>query len=222
MESIIKRFEKLYSGVIYDSLIFDIKFEQPFVASLNLMDRTFKGTYFGKAITCKGENVYNKSDIDDTVRIEMFKSFTSGCIQVIDCSDNQSVAHFGDISGKLARKFGAKCAVVDGYTRDVSIITEDKFSVFCKGVTPVDAFEKWQIVDYNCQIQITDINGNKINVEKDDYIFCDGDGCMVIKEKLIEEVLAFAEKRNENEELVRKEIKKTDDIMSLYENIGRW
>lgn len=222
MESIAKRYENLYSGVIYDALTFDIKYEKPFVADLELMDRTFSGTYFGKALTCKGEDVCNHNQIDDTIRIKMFKAFTPGCIQVIDCSDNKGVAHFGDISGKLARKFGAKCAVVDGFTRDASIITKDKFSVFCKGVTPIDAFEKWQIVDYDCNIQLSGLNGQKIDVNRDDYIFCDGDGCMVIKNTLVEEVLKFAEKRNQNEELVRKEIEKTDDIMGLYNNIGRW
>ena len=127
---IAKRYEALYNGVIYDSLVFDLQYDKNFVVSHRIKNRTHRGTYFGQAFTCAGKKVEDLGDLDDTVRIKMFDHFYNGCIQVIDTDSDRSVAHFGDISGKLAKKFGAKCAVIDGYTRDAGIPQEDEYSVF--------------------------------------------------------------------------------------------
>jgi regulator of RNase E activity RraA len=222
MESINERYERLYSGVIYDSLIFDIGFKGNFVVDYQIKDNTHCGVYFGKAFTCAGSKVLNPSMIDDTIRIKMFNDFFPNCIQVIDTGSDMSVAHFGDISGKLAKKFGAKCAVIDGLTRDASILSKDKYSVFCRGVTPIDAYERWQITDFQCNISLPAMNGGVINVTPDDYLFCDSDGVMVIKQELVTDVLRLAEDRNSKENKVREEIKSTNDIQGLYNRIGRW
>ncbi len=215
-------FEELYSGVIYDSLIFDLDYQKPFVVDLKIKNLTSQGTFCGKAFTCLGKKVSKTEEINDEVRIEMFNEFTEGCIQVIDTSSNNEVAHFGDISGKLARKFGAKCVVIDGLTRDLEILKKDDFPVFCKGVTPIDAYAKWQIVDYQCGITLPAMGGGFINVTPEDYIFCDGDGVLVIEGCLAEQVLELALKRKTNEEKVRDEISKTNDIKKLYDEVGRW
>ena len=222
MEKLETRYERLYSGVIYDALIFDIQYDQQFVVDYEIKNRTHSGTYFGRAFTCAGEKVKNPEDIDDTVRIKMFDHFYKDCIQVIDTSKDKTVAHFGDISGKLAKKFGAKCAVIDGFTRDADIISSDKYSVFCRNTTPIDAFERWQIVDFQCNICLPAMNGENILVTPSDFLFCDGDGVLVIKSHLVDEVLKLAEERNRKEELVRNEINKTKDIQELYNRIGRW
>jgi len=222
LKELSSRYEKLYSGVIYDSLIFDLKYDKPFVVSHRIKNRTHRGTYFGRAFTCAGAKVPELSLLDDTVRIKMFNDFYDGCIQVIDTGTDRTVAHFGDISGKLARKFGAKCAVIDGYTRDADILSGDEYSVFCRNTTPIDAFERWQIVDYQCDIKLPAMNGGEIKVTPSDFLFCDGDGVLVIESDIVMDVLNLAEDRNARENMVRKEILNTNDIQELYNRIGRW
>jgi regulator of RNase E activity RraA len=222
IEQLCSRYEKLYSGVIYDSIIFDLKYDAPFVVDSSIKNRTHKGCYFGKAFTCLGAKVNSLSELDDTVRIKMFDHFYNGCIQVIDTGSDKSVAHFGDISGKLARKFGAKCAVIDGYTRDADILSEDEYSVFCRSTTPIDAFERWQIVDYQCDIELPAMNNQTVKVTPNDFLFCDGDGVLVINESLVLDVIKLAEERNIRENMVRKEIMNTNNIQHLYDRIGRW
>jgi len=218
----IEDFEKLYAGVIYDAIIFDIKYDKNFVVDKNIQNITSSGTFFGRAFTCLGQEVESEKDVNDLVRIEMFKEFFENSIQVIDTSSDKSVAHFGDISGKLAKKFGSKAVVVDGYTRDVDIIKQDKFSVFCKGATPIDAYKKWQIVDYKCDIKLPAMNKGFVRLNAEDYIFADGDGVLVIHKEIAQDVVRLATKRLHSENLVREEIKNTNDIMSLYKKIGRW
>ncbi len=219
-----QRFHRLYCGVVYDAMRFDIGYANPFV-----VDQAIKPAWglrsnqvlFGHAFTCRGQLVPEEKHIDDTVRIAMFHEFTSGCIQVIDAGGDESVAHFGDISGKIARKFGCEGAVIDGNTRDVRLLEVDRFPVFCRGVQPVDAYGKWQIVEYQVPISLRGIHG-RVEVLPNDYIYADADGALVIPRHLADEVCIRAEKRLLRENLVREKLKGADDIQSLYDEIGRW
>ena len=219
-----ERYERLYCGIIYDTICFDIKYPKPFV-----VDKMIKPAWklphnkvlFGHIFTCKGQLVLNDRDIDDTIRIKMFSEFTEGCVQVIDTDGDDTVAHFGDISGKIAKKFGCVGVVVDGNTRDVRIIENDQFPIFCRGAQPVDAYGKWQVVEYQTDITLSGIQG-KISVSPDDYIFGDPDGVIVIPNALVEEVCELAEKRLARENMIRERLKDSTDIQKLSDEIGRW
>lgn len=218
------RFARLYLGVVYDALRFDLNETAPFV-----VHRAVKPVYrlaagevvFGHAFTCRGARVLDAAHIDDAVRIRMFQSFTQGCVQVIDAGDDDTVAHFGDISGKLARKFGAVGAVIDGYTRDARIIEQDRFPVFCRGTQPIDAYARWQIVEYQVDISLAGPEG-RVRVRPGDFVFGDPDGVLVIAADKIERVCSLAEERLEREDMVRRELAGTRDIQALYDRIGRW
>jgi 4-hydroxy-4-methyl-2-oxoglutarate aldolase len=219
-----RRFARLYAGVVYDALRFDLNEKAPFV-----VHRAIKPVYAlrpgevvcGPAFTCRGERVLDARHIDDTVRIRMFQSFGQGCVQVIDTGDDDSVAHFGDISGKLARKFGAVGAVIDGYTRDARIIEEDRFPVFCRGTQPIDAYARWQIVEYQVDVTLAGPEG-KVAVGPGDFVFGDPDGVIIIPEGKVEATCKHAEERLEREQMVRRELASTSDVQALYDRIGRW
>ncbi|RMB04783.1 RraA family protein [Eilatimonas milleporae] len=220
----IDRFEKLYSGVIYDAIHFDLCVKRPFLIHHDVKPQWISGrepVRFGYALTCRGETVSDAKHIDDTVRIDMFKSFYEGCFQVIATGGDRRVAHFGDISGKLAAKFGAVGVVTDGFTRDISILEEDAFPVYARGVKPVDAFGRWQIVEFECPVTLDGAEGD-VDVFPGDGVFADRDSVMILPRDLIADILEKAEARLAREEDVRRELKNTDDIMALYERIGRW
>lgn len=215
-------FSRLYCGVIYDSLTFDLKVKRPFLLRKEIKPAwSFREVMFGPAFTCKGELVLDEAHIDDTIRIKMFKKFYPGCVQVISSGGYREVAEFGDISGKLARKFGAVGAVVDAPTRDVKLIEEDRFMLFSDGVQCTDAYGKWQITEYEVPIAIPGINGS-VEINPGDYIFGDSDGVIVIKNDIVTEVLRLSTERHYREDMVRKEINNTDDVQELYDRIGRW
>jgi 4-hydroxy-4-methyl-2-oxoglutarate aldolase len=219
-----ERFERLYCGVIYDAMCFDVGHSKPFV-----VDKAIKPAWklqsgqslFGHAFTCKGQRVFHEHEIDDKVRISMFREFSEGCIQVIDTGGDDTVAHFGDISGKIARKFGCRGAIVDGNTRDICWLEEDQFPLFCRGILPIDAYGKWQIVAYQVDIFLSGIQGG-IVVSPNDYIYADPDGVLVIPSHLAEEVCSLAEARLSREDLIREKLKTISNIQKLYDEIGRW
>lgn len=219
-----ERFERLYAGVIYDAMAFDVKHPHPFVVHHAIKPVWPMGprpVLFGPAFTCKGERVRDAAHLDDTVRLKMFAAFTPDCVQVIDTDGDGSVAHFGDISGKFARRAGAVGAVVDGFTRDARILEEDRFPLFCRGTQPIDAFGRWQITAYQVPVWLDGIEG-RVPVHPGDWMFGDPDGVIVIPRALGERVCAAAEERNAREDEVRRRLAGDADVMSLYEEIGRW
>ena len=222
LEKLVKRYEDLYAGVVYDAMTFDIKVKHSFLLSMSIKPcYNFKEVLFGPAFTCRGEKVLDISHVDDTVRLKMFQKFYKGCVQVISSGGYRDVAEFGDISGKIARKFGAVGAVVDAPTRDVKLIEEDKFKLFSDGIQPTDAYEKWQITEFEVPIIMPGIHGI-VTVNPGDYIFGDPDGVLVIPKNLVEDVLILAEERLRKEDIVRKEIYETNDIVELNNRVGRW
>lgn len=218
-----QRYERLYAGLVYDAMTFDVEHRAPFVVhhAIRSIVPTGDAVVCGPAFTCRGEAVRSPEHINDLVRIEMFREFTPGCVQVIDTGGDDRVAHFGDISGKLAREHGALGAVIDGFTRDVRILTQDAFPVFCRGAQPIDAFGRWQIVEYQKPIGLPGVDG-RVQVRPGDWIFAEADGVMVIPAELVEPVCRFAEKRLEQEDEVRRRLKGSRDVVSLYHEVGRW
>ena len=222
MSELVERAKKLYAGVIYDAMTFDIKVKDCFMLRKEVKPcYGFKEVLFGPAFTCKGRRVLDETHIDDTVRLKMFQKFYDGCVQVISSGNYREVAQFGDISGKIARKFGAVGAVVDAPTRDVKLIEKDGFMLFSDGVQCTDAYGKWQITEFEVPILIQGIHGDVL-VNPGDYIFGDPDGVLVIPKGIVVDVIDLAEKRLDKEEMVRKEIYSTNDILELNDRVGRW
>lgn len=217
-----ERYEKLYGGVIYDTMHHDIKYSQPYV-----LDQSIKPAWkmnkplFGHAFTCTGHMEYHEKDIDDTMRIKMLSKMSPGCIQIMDTNSNYNFALYGDISGKLAKKFGCIGAVIDGNTRDLDILERDRFPIFCRGSQPDDAYGVWGIKAYQTTISMAGIHG-RVSIEPNDYIFGDSDGVIVIPQHLADLVCKLAEERAYKENLIRKKIDNTDDIQKLYDEFGRW
>ncbi len=218
------RYERLYSGVVYDAMCFDVRHPQPFVVHHAIKPVWSMGTQpalFGPAFTCRGQRVSHPDHVDDTVRLRMFEKFTPDCVQVIDTDGDGTVAHFGDISGKLARRAGACGAVIDGFTRDARILEEDRFPVFARGTQPIDAFGRWQIVSYQVPVWLDGIEG-RVPVHPGDYVFGDPDGVLVIPRILGERVCVAAEERMAREQVVRERLIGQTDVMEIYREVGRW
>ena len=222
MGELVERAKNLYAGVIYDAMTFDIKVKECFMLRKEVKPcYGFKEVLFGPAFTCKGERVLNSIHIDDSVRLKMFQKFYDGCVQMISSGNYREVAQFGDISGKIARKFGAVGAVVDAPTRDVKLIERDGFLLFSDGVQCTDAYGNWQITEFEIPISMEGIHGEVI-VNPGDYIFGDPDGVLVIPKGIVDDVINLAEERVNKENVVRKEIYNTIDILELNNRVGRW
>ncbi len=212
----------LYAGVVYDALRFDLNVKSPCVLSEHIKPAwDFQEVLFGPAFTCQGQIVADPAHLDDTIRIKMFRRFYPGCVQVIASGGFRRVAQFGDISAKLAAKFGCAGAVLDGPTRDLKFISRDRFKIFSQNIQPTDAYGRWQIVEFEVPIRMPGIDG-EVEIRPGDYMWGDGDGVLRIPRELVKPCIESARKRLKRENRIRKAIRRYSDIQNMYDELGRW
>ena len=227
---LIERYKRLYAGVIYDALYFDLAYHKPFVVHRSIGylagSAADKNPLVGPAFTRFGRSTDDADttaiELLDTFRLEMLEAIRPGDVLVIDTCGDESVAHFGDVSALLAAKAGAVGGVIDGYTRDVSLIDAMEFPLFAKGVQPVDAYGRWFLTRYTGCVRLPGHGGSRIVVNPGDLIFADRDGVLLIPQRLAADILEAAEKRAKREDNIREAILAGDSPADIYQRLGRW
>ena len=218
MEQKLKELYKpLYCGLIYDVMKFDLNMDNfviPKSAGPIIPTWDFKGYVFGKAFTAVGSKTPNP---DETIIRDMIDDLEHDSVYVLQANDN-SRAHFGDITARFLKRAGVQGAVIQGWTRDIELIENENFKIWCKGVQPQDSFDIWHIVDYKCPVVI----GN-IFITPQDYIYADRDGILVIPGDLVYKIGELAHIRKNKEDKIRNIIATTNMTgTEIEKEIGRW
>lgn len=132
-------------------------------------------------------------------------------VAVFDCSDDQTVGHWGELltNGAVAR--GATGAVIDGGLRDSAAVLDLNFPVFHRFRVPRDAKGRWNVVDVQQQI----VCGG-VPVRPGDVIVGDCDGVVVVPSEISMEVLLEAEKTVDVEAEIRDRVRKGESVGELY------
>ena len=136
-------------------------------------------------------------------------------------SNDSIISHTGDITSTIFKKLGAAGYVTDGIARDIELIEEVGFPVFCRDVNPIDAISNnWAYTDINVPIKI-----DNLLIYPDDYIFASKDGVIIIPKSLktgfFDELTKILEKertirtfvRNTNKEEIKGHI---DDFIKKH------
>lgn len=221
MRSLTRRYGKLYAGVVYDAMAFDLKLKRPFVVSRHVKPLwRMRRPLVGPAFTCLGRRVPPGGSLCDTVRLEMLSDMHRGCVQVIDTGHDTTCAHFGDVSAQLARQHGAAGCVIDGYTRDAQRIERQRFPLFVRGTQPTDAYGRWQITRWGVEVTLQGPEGD-VRVRPGDLVFGDQDGVLVVPAEHAETVCRCAEVRRGREDMVRRQVRPGNEL-ALYDRVGRW
>ena len=227
MKELIERYKRLYSGVVYDALKFDLRVNWPFVLdrAVHRLSGPRKPTV-GRAFTCYGE-VIPPGDAErlDRVRIDMLKAVQPGDVLVIrtGITHADTVAHFGDISALLAQRAGAAGVVVDGYTRDLDSIIGSGFPLYGRGTQPIDAFGQWAITAFGVSdMKLKANDRNWVTVSHGDIVFADGDGVLAMPTHVASEAVERAQERASKEAGINAAIVRGEPAADIYERTNRW
>jgi regulator of RNase E activity RraA len=174
-------------------------------------------TLAGRALTVTGEHTLLHTR-DEYYRpfLAMLGAIQSGDVVVIQPNDD-TVAHFGELSCETAKFRGGRGVVINGGMRDVAYALNIGFPVFSRYCTPLDTIGRWRLVDYNVPITI-----GTVLIEAGDYVIGDRDGVVVVPQGVAEEVLVKAEECVHTENLVRKAILEGLLPVEAYEKYGRF
>lgn len=219
LEKICQRYLRLYAGVIYDVLEHLGHSHQ--CASHELMPLTLDMKLAGPAFTVKGTTHTEKDETVRYKRLKMIGEMSYPCVEVRDRGTPYKVALYGELSAAAARAHGATGAVVDGGTRDSGMVIRMGFPVFARYRTPVEAFGRWAMLDYQVPILISGELSDTVTVNPGDFIFGDLDGVLIIPKALTMRVLEECERIIGIEDRARVDFESGEDPVAVFERHKR-
>jgi 4-hydroxy-4-methyl-2-oxoglutarate aldolase len=124
-------------------------------------------------------------------------------------------ALWGGLLSIAAKAQGARGAVLEGMTRDVTQIARMAFPVFASGILPLDAKGRLHVFAYCCAIKC-----GGVLVEPGDIVFGDANGVVVIPQDVAAETVNAALKNTDAEHLTEEELKKGTLLCGAYAKHG--
>ena len=223
-----KRYRRLYAGVLYDALAFDLKLRAPFVLSTALrpIDPRPGQAIAGPAFTCHGRHVQSVAEAEslDSRRLDMLADAEPGAIQVLATASCPFLpALYGDVTAALSQRAGLAGAIVAGPVRDVARIRQVGFPLWHVGTSPVDAFGRWAITEWQTEVWFPSCGTSRgVYISPGDWVFADESGVMAIPSDRVEEACGCAEARLEREAAIRADIMNGKTATEIKQGHGRW
>lgn len=124
-------------------------------------------------------------------------------------------AFFGELNANLALRAGAVGAIIDGVTRDTRETADMAFPVFSKGNYCKDTRKRGIVTSKNKTVII-----DGISIHKDDLIFGDKDGIVVIPKKYERQVIDTSMERMKNEKMILIDVAKGVHTSELTQKYG--
>ena len=216
-EQIRERFLALNTATICD--VYD-ELEWPVTALDNgIVRRTEERQMVaGWAYPIEGRMVNEKGA--DRLKLQVVDELPAGSVTVWAGTDAAGICLFGDLIAANMQKRGCHGAVVDGGFRDVSVISATGFPVFARYVSPVQSVGRWRVRTHGEPVTIRGALGDAITVAKDDFVFGDEDGVVVIAAEHVTRILERAEAIVRMEEEARKLAEQGMTTQEMLEKFG--
>ena len=154
-----------------------------------------------------GENPY-------AVEIALVDDLRPDDVAVFDCGGTERYAAWGELLTTAAMARGAAGAVIDGQTRDATLVRQAGFPVFVRAIGMLDAKARGTMHAFDVPVAI-----GGVPVHSGDLVFGDADGALVIPAAAAEEAIRLALEKVAGEDTVRDELKagaKLGDVFARH------
>ncbi len=198
----------VYLGAVYDSLNLIVDDAKKYVLDIKPVTG-YSNIIYGPALTLFGRKITKDENYleFDYKRFNFYKPelYKNNPIILLQSNDN-IISHTGDITSKIFKKLGAVGYITDGIARDIELIDNINFPVFCKNVNPIDAISNnWAYSDINIPIKI-----QNLLIYPEDYIFASKDGVIVIPKNIFKKFKIELNKIMIKEREIREFVDNTD------------
>lgn len=209
-----KRFAQLSSPVVYD--ILDKMGYPNQVLSNKIQPLSPNMVVAGPAFTIKGGDTVPGAPKAALASYETFRKMYAGCVLVMDMGHHTLSGPWGENTSLTAQRKGVAGVVMDGYTRDAQQIVALGMPTWVSGLTPVFGEGRYRMEAMEIPITMSGHLTASVAVNPGDMIFGDRDGVIVVPKEITEEVLLAAEKLEEIEQDIRKELEAGGDREIVY------
>lgn len=120
--------------------------------------------------------------------------------------DGEGVCYFGELIALGMKERGSVGAVIDGGIRDIRWIGEHGFPVFARYRTPTQSIGRWKVNAWQVPVVLRGATSRTVEVSPGDFLLGDEDGVIVIPARVVETVLAEAERLTRTEVAIRAEL----------------
>jgi regulator of RNase E activity RraA len=124
---------------------------------------------------------------------------------VVVAAQHAPFGFWGEHLTHQAINSGVAAAVIDGYLRDSRPIRETAFPIFSAGITFDSYVLRYEIVGYNIPVQC-----GGASVRPGDVVVGDEDGCVVVPQELLGDVVAAMPLIDETEEGLRRAVERRE------------
>jgi regulator of RNase E activity RraA len=145
----------------------------------------------------------------------MLEDATSGSVAIWSCGGHEGSAHWGEIMTTAVMERGCVGAVIDGGLRDTGFVLDLGFPVFCRFRSAASSIGRWDILEWNCEITIGDVN-----IEPGDWIFGDADGVVAVPAGIVDSVIVEAERKAGHEAEMRRELAGGARPSQVFKRLG--
>jgi 4-hydroxy-4-methyl-2-oxoglutarate aldolase len=171
----------------------------------------------GYAFTARGRSHRGRPRERDAILrvfLRMLGAVPADSVLVLAANDN-TAAHFGELSAEWCRARRVRGAVIDGATRDAAFISRLRFPTFVRYRTPQDSVPRWRVTDWGQPVTI-----GGVRVSLGDVVVADPDGVVVVPRRAAHEVLGRCERLVGTENKVRAAVRRGLTPLAAYEKFG--
>jgi regulator of RNase E activity RraA len=147
--------------------------------------------------------------------LEMVDSIPADSIVVVAADQDIDAALWGGLMSTRAKKRGAKAAVVNGGVRDIEQIANLDFPVFGAYKCIKDIRRRGFMAEYGGTVLL-----NNIEIVKQDIVFADANGVVVIQQAKIDEVISLLAERVLRERKTEGGLSEGLSAQELFGNFG--
>ena len=212
-QEISRRLEQLFTGAISDVLREFVYLHQCLPHEIMPLREGMKVA--GPAFTIKScQNTRIIGDMEN--RVKMLDQLYDGAICVWDSSNaSLDAALWGGVTTSIAKRNGARGAIVDGGCRDSYEVLEQDFPVFCRYRTPNGSLARNLIIGFQVPLMI-----GGVLINPGDFLFGDIDGVVVIPREVVYDVVVRAEDIKKNEKGYKEWIKEGMSAQEILDKGG--
>lgn len=205
--------QKLYSSVISDILDQLGYRQQAMRADINPM---WQGAVVaGRAHTLLSVDIYEIKENPYENEIAAVDSLKPDDVLVAGTNRSTETAMWGELLSTASRARGARGAIIDGYTRDIALISDMRFPVFATGTRPLDSKGRSIVMEYGRPVLCGDVL-----VHEGDIVLADIDGVVVIPRAVESNAVDMAFEKVKAEDTVREELLQGALLGDVFKKYG--